>query len=88
MLTRDRTTADFLTSVADKNARNFQPGKEETTPKTPQELEEAFRRSRYQQRLLDDVQGSKRNRGSPDNLADQTFKSTAKQCELYFAPSA
>ncbi|KAF3356308.1 hypothetical protein VdG1_06402 [Verticillium dahliae VDG1] len=50
-----QTTADFLTSIADRNARHFQEGREATAPKTPEALEAAFRASEHYQRLLEDV---------------------------------
>ncbi|SCO47745.1 related to pleiotropic drug resistance proteins (PDR1-15), ABC superfamily [Fusarium fujikuroi] len=50
-----QTTADFLTSVADPNARHFQPGREASTPKTPTELEQAFRSSVYFQKIQEDI---------------------------------
>lgn len=51
-----RTTADFLTSVSDPNARHFQPGREVAAPKTPAELEQAFRASDHYRRLLEDIE--------------------------------
>ncbi|CRK32163.1 hypothetical protein BN1723_003835 [Verticillium longisporum] len=50
-----QTTADFLTSIADRNARHFQEGREAMAPKTPEALEAAFRASEHYQRLLEDV---------------------------------
>ncbi|OKL56772.1 hypothetical protein UA08_07926 [Talaromyces atroroseus] len=49
------TTADFLTSLCDPNSRQFQPGKEASTPKTAEELEAIFRSSDAYKRILDDV---------------------------------
>lgn len=49
------TTADFLTSLCDANARQFQPGKEASTPKTAEELESIFKQSDAYKRILDDV---------------------------------
>ncbi|QKX60078.1 uncharacterized protein TRUGW13939_07220 [Talaromyces rugulosus] len=49
------TTADFLTSLCDPNARQFQPGKEASTPKTAEELEAIFRKSDTYKRILEDV---------------------------------
>lgn len=49
------TTADFLTSLCDANARQFQPGKEASTPKTAEELETIFKQSDAYKRILDDV---------------------------------
>lgn len=49
------TTADFLTSLCDPNARQFQPGREASTPKTAEELERVFRDSAAYKRIKDDV---------------------------------
>uniref|UniRef100_A0A093VDA3 ABC multidrug transporter atrF n=1 Tax=Talaromyces marneffei PM1 TaxID=1077442 RepID=A0A093VDA3_TALMA len=49
------TTADFLTSLCDSNAHQFQPGKEVSAPKTAEELEAVFRSSDAYKRILDDV---------------------------------
>lgn len=51
-----QTTADFLTSVGDPNERQFQPGKEASTPKTAEELEAAFRSSSLYKRTVADVE--------------------------------
>ncbi|ROV88366.1 hypothetical protein VPNG_10268 [Cytospora leucostoma] len=50
-----QTTADFLTAVTDPKERLFREGCEASTPKTPEELEQAFRRSRFQKMVEDDV---------------------------------
>ncbi|KAG2418795.1 hypothetical protein HFD88_001896 [Aspergillus terreus] len=49
------TTADFLTSLCDPNARQFQPGREASTPKTAQELEAVFKQSEAYKRIWNDV---------------------------------
>ncbi|KAJ5566849.1 CDR ABC transporter [Penicillium sp. DV-2018c] len=49
------TTADFLTSVCDPNAREFQPGREASTPKTAAELEAVFKNSQAYKRIWEDV---------------------------------
>ncbi|KAI0404625.1 ABC-2 type transporter-domain-containing protein [Xylaria palmicola] len=51
-----QTTADFLTAVTDPTERRFRPGFEGKAPKTPEELERAFRNSQNYQKLLEDVQ--------------------------------
>ncbi|KAI0484999.1 ABC-2 type transporter-domain-containing protein [Xylariaceae sp. FL0804] len=51
-----QTTADFLTAVTDATERRFRPGFESKCPKTPEELETAFRSSPNYQRLLADVE--------------------------------
>jgi ATP-binding cassette subfamily G (WHITE) protein 2 (SNQ2) len=76
-----RTTADFLTSLCDPTARQFQPGREASTPKTPQELEEAFRKSDSYQILLADVNAVE-TRMRETNCADTNrFKKSVEQCE-------
>ncbi|RYC63566.1 hypothetical protein CHU98_g2638 [Xylaria longipes] len=50
-----QTTADFLTAVTDPKERRFRPGFKDKAPKTPEELEKAFRNSPNYQRLIEDV---------------------------------
>lgn len=50
-----QTTADFLTAVTDPVERQFREGYEDRVPKTPEDLEKAFRQSPNYQRLLADV---------------------------------
>ncbi|KAI1109563.1 ABC-2 type transporter-domain-containing protein [Nemania sp. NC0429] len=50
-----QTTADFLTAITDPKERRFRPGFEDRAPKTPEELEKAFRNSPTYQRVLEDV---------------------------------
>ncbi|TGJ85821.1 hypothetical protein E0Z10_g2926 [Xylaria hypoxylon] len=50
-----QTTADFLTAITDSKERRFRPGFKDRAPKTPEELEKAFRSSQNYQRLLEDV---------------------------------
>ncbi|KAI3318262.1 ABC-2 type transporter-domain-containing protein [Xylariaceae sp. AK1471] len=51
-----QTTADFLTAVTDPKERRFRPGFENRAPRTPEDLEKAFRNSPNYQRLLADVE--------------------------------
>uniref|UniRef100_A0A8H7NKK4 ABC transporter domain-containing protein n=1 Tax=Bionectria ochroleuca TaxID=29856 RepID=A0A8H7NKK4_BIOOC len=50
-----QTTADFLTSIGDINNEKFQQGREDCAHKSPQELEDLFRRSSHHQRILEDA---------------------------------
>ncbi|PIA89663.1 Brefeldin A resistance protein [Cercospora beticola] len=50
-----QTTADFLTSVTDPVERRFREGYADRAPKTPEELEKAFRSSPAYQRAQEDV---------------------------------
>lgn len=49
------TTADFLTSLCDPNAREFQTGREASTPKTAEDLEQVFKNSEAYRRIWEDV---------------------------------
>lgn len=51
-----QTTADFLTAVTDPVERRFRAGYENKAPRTPEELEKAFRTSPNYQRVLEDMQ--------------------------------
>lgn len=51
-----QTTADFLTAVTDPSERQFRAGYEDRAPKTPTELEEAFRKSEAYQRVLNEIE--------------------------------
>ena len=51
-----QTVSDFCTSIGDPNERQFQPGKEASTPKTAEELEAAFRKSEIYKKTIADVE--------------------------------
>ncbi|KAI4781789.1 putative ABC transporter, partial [Aureobasidium sp. EXF-8845] len=51
-----QTTADFLTAITDPVERKFRSGCEASTPKTPVELERAFRDSSFFTRNLQDIE--------------------------------
>ncbi|KAJ5147844.1 ABC multidrug transporter atrF [Penicillium atrosanguineum] len=63
------TTADFLTSLCDPNAREFQSGREASTPKTAEELERVFRESETYKYISNDV-SSYENRLQETELED------------------
>jgi len=50
-----QTTPDFLTSVTDPNERRFRKGCEHSTPKGPEELEQAYLNSEAYQKTLRDM---------------------------------
>ncbi|KAI0541535.1 ABC-2 type transporter-domain-containing protein [Xylaria digitata] len=67
-----QTTADFLTAITDPKERRFRPGFENKAPKTPEELQNAFRSSQNYQRLLEDV------RDYEEHLQQTEFEDTKK----------
>lgn len=50
-----QTTADFLTAVTDPTERQFREGYEDRAPKTPEDLEKAFRQSEAYKRALREI---------------------------------
>jgi ATP-binding cassette subfamily G (WHITE) protein 2 (SNQ2) len=50
-----QTTADFLTAVTDATERQYRDGYESKAPKTPEELEQAFRQSDMYRRLTQEI---------------------------------
>jgi len=70
-----QTTADFLTAVSDPNERQFREGCEASTPKTPEELDRAYRQSRYFTMVQEDID-------SYEAHLDRTGHEDAKEFEL------
>jgi len=50
-----QTTPDFLTAVSDPNERQFREGCEASTPKTPEELDRAYRQSKFFKMVQEDI---------------------------------
>jgi ATP-binding cassette subfamily G (WHITE) protein 2 (SNQ2) len=50
-----QTTADFLTAVTDPTERQYRQGYEDSAPRTPEELEKAFRVSENYKKLLREI---------------------------------
>lgn len=76
-----QTTADFLTSVCDVNARQFREGFEDRCPKTAEELETAFRQSRAYQVVLDDVAGFEKHIDDTGRSDAQTFVESVRDAK-------
>lgn len=74
------TTADFLTSLCDPNARQFQPGREASTPKTPEELEAVFKKSDTYQRILRDVDAYEKELQETGQADTLRFQKTVAEC--------
>ncbi|PGH03251.1 hypothetical protein AJ80_08717 [Polytolypa hystricis UAMH7299] len=68
------TTADFLTSICDPNVRQFQPGREASTPKTPEELEAAFRSSNAFREIAHDVHGYEKEMVDTEHADTRRFE--------------
>ncbi|KAG8412222.1 ATP-binding cassette transporter snq2, variant 2 [Metarhizium acridum] len=76
-----QTTADFLTSVCDVNARQFRPGFEHRCPKTAEELEKAFRQSRAYRAVLDDVGSFEKHMHDTGHSDAQTFVDSVRNAK-------
>ncbi|EMD00495.1 hypothetical protein BAUCODRAFT_28848 [Baudoinia panamericana UAMH 10762] len=74
-----QTTADFLTAVTDPVERRFRPGCENSTPKTPEELERAFRQSPQYQKVIDDVKDYETHLQRTDYEDAQRFESAVQE---------
>jgi ABC-type multidrug transport system ATPase subunit len=73
------TTADFLTSLCDPNARQFQPGREASTPKTAEELEAIFRRSDAYKQIWNEVCGYEKLLQDTNQEDTRRFQKTVAQ---------
>ncbi|KAL2828234.1 ABC drug exporter AtrF [Aspergillus cavernicola] len=73
------TTADFLTSLCDINARQFQEGREASTPKTPEELEAVFRQSDFYKRIGAEVQTYEKRLHDTNCEDTQRFQNSVRQ---------
>ncbi|KAJ5980057.1 ABC multidrug transporter atrF [Penicillium waksmanii] len=73
------TTADFLTSLCDPNARQFQPGCEASTPKTAEELERVFKNSSSYKYISDDVSSYEKRLEETEQEDTRRFQTTVAQ---------
>ncbi|CAI7567518.1 unnamed protein product [Penicillium pancosmium] len=73
------TTADFLTSLCDPNARQFQPGREASTPKTAEELEQVFKNSSSFKYISDDVSSYEKRLEETEQEDTRRFQTTVAQ---------
>ncbi|KAJ5778931.1 CDR ABC transporter [Penicillium paradoxum] len=73
------TTADFLTSLCDPNARQFQPGREASTPKTAEELETTFKNHQAHKRIWEDVYNYEQRLKDTEQADTRRFQSMVAQ---------
>ncbi|KAF2108995.1 ABC drug exporter AtrF [Lophiotrema nucula] len=69
-----QTTPDFLTAVTDPTERRFREGFEDRAPKTPEELEKAFRQSGYYKNLLHEVAAYEEDLKRSDHIDAKEFE--------------
>jgi len=75
-----------LTSLCDPNARQFQPGREASTPKTAEELEAVFRKSDTYKRILDDVSGYEKQLEETNQEDTRRFEKMVAQSKSKTVP--
>ncbi|OQD78445.1 hypothetical protein PENDEC_c001G03921 [Penicillium decumbens] len=73
------TTADFLTSLCDPNAREFQPGREASTPKTAEDLERVFRNSDTYKAICNDISSYEKRLQETELEDTRRFQKTVAQ---------
>lgn len=78
-----QTTADFLTACTDPVERKFRKGCEHLTPKTPEELEAAFRSSQNYKLLLQDVATYEQMLQETDMADAKEFERTVKESKSH-----
>lgn len=76
-----QTTADFLTSVCDVNARRFREGCEASCPKTAGELEAAFLASDAHAGVLADVADYERHLAATSHADASTFQQSVSEAK-------
>ena len=74
-----QTTPDFLTSITDATERRFREGYEARAPKTPEDLETAFRNSSNYQEVLSDVDDYERHLKQTGHVDAREFKQSVKE---------
>ncbi|KAK4957755.1 hypothetical protein LTR28_005674, partial [Elasticomyces elasticus] len=74
-----QTTADFLTGVTDPIERSFREGYEASAPKTPEDLERAFKSSENYKFLLQDIEAYESHLERTDHFDAKEFESTVQE---------
>jgi ATP-binding cassette subfamily G (WHITE) protein 2 (SNQ2) len=69
-----QTTADFLTAITDPTERQFREGYEGSAPKTPEDLEAAFRNSENYRRLQAEIEQYEADLKKSDYEAAKEFE--------------
>lgn len=74
-----QTTADFLTAVTDPKERQFQPGCEASTPKTAEELEQAYRKSAFYTRTQEEIKAYETHLSETGHVDAKEFESAVQE---------
>jgi ATP-binding cassette subfamily G (WHITE) protein 2 (SNQ2) len=74
-----QTTADFLTAITDPTERKFREGHEASAPKTPEDLEAAFRRSEHYKTVLRESDDYERDLEQSDYIDAKEFEGAVRE---------
>ena len=74
-----QTTADFLTAITDPVERRVRPGMEDRAPRTPEDLEKAFRASPHYQKVLDNIENYEKYLKESDYEDAKRFESAVQE---------
>lgn len=74
-----QTTADFLTACTDPKERQFQPGCEVSTPKTAEELEQAYRKSAFYARTQEEIKAYELHLSETGHVDAKEFESAVQE---------
>ncbi|KAG8926047.1 hypothetical protein FRC00_003339, partial [Tulasnella sp. 408] len=74
-----QATADYLTACTDPNERQPQPGA--NPPSTPEDLETAFRNSKYYQAMVDDRDEYRMRIAKEDNREQEDFRTAVLEAK-------
>lgn len=76
-----QTTADFLTAVTDPTERKFREGCEASTPKTPEELEAAYRASPFYIRTQKEIETFEAHLRDTEHHDAREFESAVQEAK-------
>jgi len=74
-----QTTADFLTSITDPAEREFREGYEASVPKSPEELERAFKNSHHYKKVLQDIEDYENQLKRTEHADAKEFKQSVRE---------
>jgi ABC-type multidrug transport system ATPase subunit len=80
-----QTTPDFLTAITDPIERTFQPGKEHSTPTSPEELERCFRESKNYADLMASMEQYEAELKENNYVEADQFREAAKLSKSKYA---
>ena len=81
-----QTTADFLTIVTDARERQFRDGYEASAPKTPEELEAAFKKSEHYKNVFHEIEQYETELKESDYVDAKEFEGAVQESKSKTVP--